>query len=186
MKFSTLLLASIVPLVVGCGGDDAGHGTTHDAGNAQTDVPVANDTPAVTTDTPTTTDTPATTDVPTAPTDTGAAVPVLAGCTASDYVDRGGDMDDRTVVPRGTTGYTPRCVTIRAGQMVTFSMDFATHPLSAGVPHGSSTGATTPSPIMTQRSGSSYVVAFPSAGFYPFYCLTHGHVGMAGVVRVIP
>lgn len=191
MKLSTFLLAAIVPLTGGCG-DDASHGA-HDAGATPTDVAAATDTVAVT-DTPAATndspvvaaDVPATTDAPTMTSDTGAAIPRLNDCTATDYVDRSGDADDRTVVPRGSTGYTPRCMTIRAGQMVTFSMSFTTHPLSPGVPHGSSAGATTPSPIQAQRSGTSYAVAFANAGYYPFYCTLHGHVGMAGVVRVVP
>ena len=114
-----------------------------------------------------------------------ASVPLLNDCRAADYEDRSGGADTTRVVrPRGTTGYTPRCFTIRAGQPVTFEMDFMTHPLVSGVPHGSSAGATTPSPIQNQSTGTMYTVMFASAGYYPFYCTVHGHAGMAGVVRV--
>lgn len=192
MKMSVILLASVLPLAAGCGSNDPGNAAALDAGPAPSDVVIAVDMPAVTADTPTaadvsqpTADTPMT-DTPVATMDSGARVPVLVDCAAMDYVDRTGAMDDRMIVPRGTTGYTPRCMTIRVGQSVMFSMSFTTHPLTSGVPHGSSVGATTPSPIQAQSSGTSYTVAFPNAGYYPFYCTTHAHIGMAGVVRVIP
>lgn len=121
--------------------------------------------------------------------DTGvtAPIPVLNDCTEADYVDRSGDAQtERTVVPVGSTGYDPRCLTIRAGQSVVFSMDFTAHPLSPGVPHGSSAGATTPTPITAQTTGTMHTVTFSSPGFYPFFCIRHGHVGMAGTVQVLP
>ncbi len=117
----------------------------------------------------------------------GAADPLLNDCASADYVDRSaGDVSMRTIVAMGTTGYTPRCVRISVGQSIVFAIDFAVHPLSPGVPHGSSVGATLPNPIPASTTGSTATVAFPNAGYYPFYCLNHGHVGMAGVVRVVP
>lgn len=189
----TLALA-LLPLLVGCG--DMAHDATDAAAHESHDAPDVGTSDLGATDVGAAADQPTVADVGTTDqdvaTDAGAApdvatpVPLLNDCAASAYVDRTGDGDERTVVPRGTTGYTPRCLTIRAGQSVTFSMSFTTHPLNPGVPHGSSAGATTPSPIEAQRAGTTYAVAFPGAGFYPFYCNTHGHVGMAGVVRVVP
>jgi len=181
------LLVVVIPILIGCGDDAAhdGHVTT-DAGVADvgptdsgvaTDQPLAVDVPA--------TDQDAASDAGVAA-DAPVAVPVLNDCAAPTYVDRTADAAERTVVPRGTTGYTPRCLTVRAGKSVTFAMSFTTHPLNPGVPHGSSAGATSPSPIEAQRAGDSYTVAFTGAGFYPFYCNIHGHVGMAGTVRVVP
>jgi plastocyanin len=104
-----------------------------------------------------------------------------------DYRDRTAGTDaDRTVRPMGSTGYTPRCLRVRVGQRVTFEMDFGTHPLVAGIPHGPTGGATSPNPIAGQTTGMSYGLAFTAEGFFPFYCNRHGHVGMAGVVRVVP
>lgn len=181
------LFLGVIPLVIGCGDDAAhdGHVTT-DAGVADvgstdsgvaTDQPVAVDAPAA--DQDAASDAGGTADVP-------VVVPLLNDCRSADYVDQGADDAERTVVPRGTTGYTPRCLTVRAGQSVTFAMSFTTHPLNPGVPHGSIAGATSPNPIEAQRAGTTYTVAFAGAGFYPFYCNVHGHVGMAGVVRVVP
>ena len=65
-------------------------------------------------------------------------------------------------------------------------MSFTAHPLIPGVPHGPTAGATSPNLIEAQRAGTTYAVPFATAGYYPFYCNVHGHVGMAGVVRVVP
>lgn len=169
----SLALLSVAAVAPGCGDD---HGTDHatDAGHAgHTDTGDARDTGA--------------------PTDAGAPADAPAGppaslndCTPSDYDDRSGDMAERTIAPRGSTGYTPRCVIVRVGQSVTFAMDFSTHPLVPGVPHGPRTGATSPNLIPPQRTGTQAMVTFTAAGNYPFYCDVHGHVGMAGVVRVVP
>ncbi len=185
MHSKLAILLVVIPLIVACGSDDSTPAPS-DAGatDVAADQPAATDAPS--------TDAPAadapTPDAPAADTSAAdaAAVPLLNDCREANYIDRSGAMDDRTVVPRGTTGYTPRCFMIRAGQSVTFSMDFTVHPLVSGVPHGSSVGATTPSPIVNQSSGSSYMVTFPGAGHFPFYCRTHAHVGMAGVVMVMP
>lgn len=186
MHFKSVLIV-VIPLLIGCG-DDAAHD-----GHVATDAGVAD---VGATDTGAAADQPLVADVPApdqdagndagGPADVPVAVPLLNDCAAAVYVDRTADDAERTVVPRGTTGYTPRCLVVRAGQSVTFSMSFTTHPLNPGVPHGSSAGATSPNPIEAQRAGSSYTVAFTGAGFYPFYCNVHGHVGMAGVVRVVP
>ncbi|MDP3216052.1 MAG: hypothetical protein Q8S73_18230 [Deltaproteobacteria bacterium] len=184
MKRPLALLALLIPFSASCGGDDAGHdGQTQT--DAATDLGVVVDTPAADQDAATA-DAPVTSqDTPTV--DAPLAIPMLNDCTAMDYMDLSGGADtDRVVRPRGTTGYTPRCVIIRAGQSVTFEMDFAVHPLVPGIPHGPTAGATRPNPIARQSSGTTYVAAFANAGHYPFYCGRHGHVGMAGVVRVIP
>ncbi len=172
-----LFLALLAPLSAGCGDDHDAH--TTDAGHAHdapADVPVATDVP-IATDAPV--DVPVAADVP-------ASGPMLNDCAPTDYIDRSEASAERVVRPRGTTGYTPRCVIIRAGQSVTFEMDFAAHPLVPGVPHGPRAGVTEPNLIARQSAGTSYVVAFPGPGNYPFYCDRHGHVGMAGVVRVTP
>ena len=185
MHLKPLLLA-VIPLLVGCG-DDAthdGHVTT-DAGVADvgpTDAGAAADQPVADVPAP---DQDAASDVGNAA-DVAASAPFLNDCRAADYVDRSADAAERTVVPRGTTGYTPRCLVVRAGQSVTFSMSFTAHPLIPGVPHGPTAGAASPNLIEAQRAGTTYTVPFATAGYYPFYCNVHGHVGMAGVVRVVP
>lgn len=178
MQRNLALLFVLIPFATACG-DDAGHGGHVAADAGPTDQDVATDALMLDQD--------ASADAPATPTDGGGAVPRLNDCTAAEYEDRSGGADtDRVVRPRGTTGYTPRCLIIRAGQSVTFEMNFTTHPLVPGIPHGPTAGATTPNPIARRDSGMTYTVAFPGAGYFPFYCNVHGHVGMAGVVRVMP
>lgn len=110
-------------------------------------------------------------------------------CGDADFIDQtAGTADDRMImVPRGTTTFDFPCMTIRAGQSVMFMWDFTMHPLAAGgVAPGHPGTGTTPSPIEARTSGVVYDVAFPSPGDYPFYCETHHHSGMVGVVRVVP
>lgn len=178
------LLSLLIPLSAACGGDGADHGA-HALADAATDQGAAVDAPAADQDAAAADAPVASQDAPTA--DGAAAIPMLNDCTAMDYTDHGAGPDaDRVVRPRGTTGYTPRCLIVRAGQTVTFEMDFTAHPLVPGIPHGPTAGAASPNVIAMQSSGTMYAVAFPSAGYYPFYCGRHGHVGMAGVVRVVP
>ncbi len=194
MPARTTLALALFPLLVGCG--DMAHDTTDAAAHEGHDAPDVGTSDVGVTDVGVVTDQPVAVDAPAADQDAASdaggaadapvAVPVLNDCAAAAYVDRTADAAERTIVPRGTTGYTPRCLTVRAGQSVTFAMSFTTHPLNPGVPHGSSAGATSPNPIEAQRAGDSYTVTFAGAGFYPFHCNTHGHVGMAGVVRVLP
>lgn len=184
---SAPLLLAVAALTFGCG-DDATHGAGHVAADASPDV--ERDAPATTdAESDASADLATTPDVSPdamAPAPDGPPVaPMLNDCVAMSYVDRSDPAAERVIRPRGTTGYTPRCVIIRAGQSVTFEMDFAAHPLVPGVPHGPTAGATTPNVIPRTVRGASVEVAFPSAGNFPFYCNTHGHVGMAGVVRVV-
>lgn len=84
----------------------------------------------------------------------------------------------------GATGsaYSPRCVTVRVGDTVTWEGDFGGHPRSP------STRGTSMSPITRVASGTSAAVRFTRAGFYPYFCEFHGSdagAGMAGVVQVI-
>lgn len=180
-----VIVSALFSLVPACGADhaatDGGHGAT-DADHTTTDVPdagVAVDAPAADQD--------VAIDAPNAVDSGSTAAPILHGCRVADYVDRSaGEDSDRIVVPRGTTGYTPLCISIRAGQSVTFSMNFTTHPLVAGIAHGPTVGATSPNPITAQTSGTTYTATFAGPGYFPFNCRIHAHVGMVGVVRVVP
>lgn len=120
-------------------------------------------------------------------TDAGGPV-VVHDCADADFVDlSAGAPDDRMImVPRGTFTFDTPCITVSAGQVVMFMWDFSVHPLAPGVAPGHPGTGTEPSPIAAQTTGVLYEPAFPSAGDYPFYCATHYHSGMYGVVRVVP
>ena len=110
-------------------------------------------------------------------------VPALNGCTASAFVDR--SNGNRTIVFGSAVGlkYSPSCMIITAGQAVTFSGDFASHPLVGGEYMG--TGGPTPNPVPSKSAGTdNAVVTFTKAGLYPYYCNFHASSGMTGAVWV--
>jgi len=80
--------------------------------------------------------------------------------------------------------YSPSCVQIKKGSMITFMMDFMLHPLKKSAMRGS----TADNPIMDTATGNSTNVTFPKSGFYAFYCSIHGNdatgANMTGVIWV--
>lgn len=118
-----------------------------------------------------------------------AAVPVtLNGCTAETFVDRTAPDAERVIGlggERGSGGFSfaPKCMTVAAGQEVTFVGAFSSHPLTPGVP-GNTLGGSPGNPIRLTSSGTMTSVTFPRAGVFPFVCGMHGFLGMNGVVVV--
>ena len=104
-------------------------------------------------------------------------------CSPALAVDRRDPGAERIVTSSGLV-YTPGCIRIAPGQMVTFRSDFLAHPLVGGVLAG---GGGTPdpgSPIASTSSGAEATFTFPTAGVYPYYCVTHAADLMGGVVYV--
>ncbi len=95
--------------------------------------------------------------------------PPVNGCKDTDYVAANTIKWDFQIVPA--------CVTIKAGDSVTWNGNFVTHPLAAF--NGAS-----PSPIPNVSSGATTTVKFPSAGVYGYHCTIHG--SMIGAVKVTP
>lgn len=120
--------------------------------------------------------------------DGGAAGATLNGCTPEMFVDRSAADASRTVGFGGENGsggfsFAPKCLTIAAGQDVTWAGAFASHPLTRGVP-GDTNGGTAGNPIPTTMTGTSVTVNFPRPGTYPYVCGMHAFLGMTGVVVV--
>ncbi len=118
----------------------------------------------------------------------------LNGCTAALFVDRSAASASRVVGYGGAGGstlfgYSPRCITVAAGQTVTFTggttTSFGVHPLGPGI-NGDATAGTSGNPIPRLADGTvrDVTVTFPSAGTFPYVCETHAAGGMVGVVRV--
>ncbi|MGQ0506783.1 MAG: cupredoxin domain-containing protein [Myxococcaceae bacterium] len=111
----------------------------------------------------------------------------IHGCTAAAYTDRSGAQDDRTIGFGGTNaspalGFSPKCLTVAAGQSVIFKGSFSTHPLRSGEYMG--TRGSTPNPVPSQSTGNAdLTVAFPTAGLYPYLCESHVPA-MVGVIQV--
>jgi plastocyanin len=118
----------------------------------------------------------------------GGAGGTFNGCTTEMFVDRSAEGADRTIGFGGELGslgfgYAPRCLTVAAGQGVTWVGAFGTHPLTPGVP-GDARAGSPGSPIAVTMSGTMASVTFPRAGTFPFVCGMHGFLGMTGVVQV--
>ena len=110
-------------------------------------------------------------------------VPTLNGCAGSAFIDR--STGDRTIAFGSAVGlkYSPNCMIITAGQSVTFSGDFTSHPLVGGEYMG--TGGSKPNPVPSKSTGTdNAVVAFPTRGLYPYYCNFHASSGMTGAIWV--
>lgn len=118
----------------------------------------------------------------------------LNGCESSQFVDRTAAGAARTVGYGGAAGsatftYSPKCITIAAGQSVTFSggasSSFGMHPLAPGVVDSPTAGtAGNPIPRVTDGTMRDVTVTFPAAGTFPYICEAHAAAGMVGVVRV--
>lgn len=113
------------------------------------------------------------------------------GCGGGDFVSAasgGGSARVQYGDPIGLA-YSPKCLSIAAGQSVTFVGDttqgsnFTAHPLRPGGANGTDPGASG-NPIAAQNSGSTYTVVFPAAGTYGYFCVTHEGMGMYGAVQV--
>lgn len=92
------------------------------------------------------------------------------GCTTyADQTAAGGAITwDFTVAPK--------CVKVKVGQTVTWTGDFATHPLAPFNGDASN-------PIVIGTAGTSKIT-FPVAGTFGFHCLNHP--SMLGAVQVVP
>jgi hypothetical protein len=87
-----------------------------------------------------------------------------------EYTDRTSDSALRAITwDFGIVDAPERCMKVRIGQTVTFSGDFAEHPLAAG-------GGDTPSPIAERTT-------FTQAGVFGYYCTDHPE--MFGAIWVV-
>ena len=78
--------------------------------------------------------------------------------------------------------YSPKCLKVPAGTMVTFSGDFSFHPLEPSTHRGTLTA----NPITSTATGTTKSFNFTTPGFYAYFCSTHGASdGAAGMVGVI-
>ncbi len=119
------------------------------------------------------------------------AAGTVNGCAAADFVPAAADGGVARVQYGDPIGlaFSPKCLSIAAGQSVTFVGDttqgsnFSVHPLRPGGANGTDPGASG-NPVAAQNGGSTYTVAFPAAGTYGYFCQSHESMGMYGAVQV--
>jgi plastocyanin len=81
--------------------------------------------------------------------------------------------------------FSPNCLAVAAGQQVTFTGSFTTHPLAPGAAASAGGGAGSPNnPIQSMTSGNTVTFTFPTAGTYPYFCSAHQNLGMYGAIQV--
>jgi len=78
--------------------------------------------------------------------------------------------------------YDPPCIKIKAGQQVSWSGIFATHPLRPA-PCNTTTGDQIPS-ISAPATRTTQSLKMTTPGTYGFTCMVHGTAGMNGVIVV--
>lgn len=116
----------------------------------------------------------------------------LNGCTPGGATDLTA-LTSTTVTFVGlpTLAYSPKCILVKAGTTVTFSTSapdsFLAHPLQGGaILAGVATPATDGPFVPATSSGTSKDFVLSEVGSFPYYCATHGTVGMNGAVFVVP
>lgn len=108
----------------------------------------------------------------------------VAGCTFAGATD--GTAAATATVEAAKTGgfdYTPKCLKVKKGTVVTFSGNSAVHPLRPFTAKG-----TLPNPIPS-TADASVAVTFSAVGAYGYFCQNHGGdgstAGMVGAVYVV-
>ena len=108
----------------------------------------------------------------------------LNGCQQATAEDMTG-MTTATI-QFGGLSYSPKCVRVKAGTMVTFEGNFMSHPLQGGAVVN---GVPTPdaaSPITATATGMTATFTLSNAGDVPYYCTLHAAGGMTGAIFVEP
>jgi plastocyanin len=112
----------------------------------------------------------------------------LNGCNPTNATDQTAALAIN-VAFGGTNGqnYNPKCLRVKAGTIVTFLGNLASHPLIGGVVgNGVKTPAESGPFIPISNVGTSKAFELASPGTYPYYCNPHAFNGMSGVVYVVP
>jgi plastocyanin len=109
--------------------------------------------------------------------DAGPSYPACAASYAScaGYTDATAPAADRTI-SFTCCQYTPKCLKIAAGQSVTFSGSFGSHPLDQ---------ACGPAQVIVGASAGNATFQFDLPGEYGFYCAIHGTAGGGGMAGSI-
>jgi plastocyanin len=122
---------------------------------------------------------------------TGNVCSQINGCDPTVAMDLTGQATVTITFPANNMlAYSPSCIKVTAGTMVTFQGPFANHPLQAGVVQGATekpaAAGTTPLPTNAGglASGSSATFTMQPAGTYGYYCDFHALIGMYGAIIV--
>jgi plastocyanin len=85
--------------------------------------------------------------------------------------------------------YSPKCLKVDVGTIVTFNGDFSGHPLLGGVVQGAVEVPDSSGPFVPVTNTVGLMTkdfTMTAAGTFPYYCVPHGTIGMNGAVFVVP
>jgi plastocyanin len=115
----------------------------------------------------------------------GSCAGELNGCdiaTAMDLTGMG-----TTTIAASSFVYTPPCIQVSVGTVVTVTGNSVTHPFTGGRIVGTAKQPATSGPFMGDPfTDANAMFTMSSAGSFPFYCNNHGPSGMKGTVFVVP
>jgi plastocyanin len=118
----------------------------------------------------------------------GACVAVVNACDVATATDMT-SMPGVTVNFGGGLGnnFSPKCLKVTAGTVVTFVGNFPGHPLMGGeFKNGAKVPAGSGPFVPITNSGASKAFTLSSTGTFPYYCDFHVAGGMSGAVFVVP
>lgn len=119
-----------------------------------------------------------------APASDAPAAQTLNGCADTDYVAVAGNTINFGGTTLGNT-YSPKCLKVTPGTTVTFTGNFATHPLSPGSSPSTPAAGSPGNPITAVSAGTTpKTFTFAAAGNYPYFCTAHLAGGMWGAIKV--
>ncbi len=112
----------------------------------------------------------------------------INGCDETNVVDLTGGAPVTVTFPNGNFTEAPRCIRVTVGTMVTYSGDFAAHPLQGGRIAGGLRVDDTSGPFAcVTNTGTSKTFTMATAGRFGTFCTAHGpDQGEAGAVFVVP
>jgi plastocyanin len=109
----------------------------------------------------------------------------INGCTIGTATDMTGQAN--VAISFASFSYTPQCVKVTAGTVVTFNGSFASHPLLGGQDvSGTGVPAASGPFVPVTNTGTTAPFTMSTAATFPYYCTAHVGSGMEGVVFVVP
>jgi plastocyanin len=111
---------------------------------------------------------------------------MVHGCDSGTAQDETANMTVKITVGGAASVFSPACVRVKKGTMVTFEVpapgNFSGHPLVGGLA-GPPPAPDSSSPIQPTNTGTAVTFTMDLAGTYPFYCEYHAP-SMAGAIFV--
>lgn len=159
--------------------------TTTTTTTTQPDTTTAVDPSTSTAEGPTTSGAPTTTGTTTTGAESTSTVPegpLVNNCDPATAAD----LTGMAAVPIKQLGlkYDPPCIRVTAGTTVTFTAQFASHPLIGGVVDNGEKVPDPASPIVPTAMGTEAAFTLADAGAYGYYCDNHALAGMSGAIYV--